>query len=270
MDRKGTTKSQGRKHSQDKFYTKPEIAKQCIDFIDDIKDYDVIIEPAAGNGSFSQQIEGCLAFDINPESSEIIKQDWFEYKQERDVKKILVIGNPPFGVSNTLALKFINHAADFADTIAFILPISFKKYSVQDKIDKNLHKTKEMVLPKNSFILGDVEYDVPCIFQIWEWKKEERDKRTRKTSSEFFDFVKKEDNPDCRIQRVGGNAGKASIDLDKSSESNYFIRIKNDMSVQEFVDYTNTLVFPGRDYGVGPRTLSKDELITVFEENYPS
>lgn len=33
-ERKGTTKSGGQKHQLDKFYTKPTIAKWCIDKID--------------------------------------------------------------------------------------------------------------------------------------------------------------------------------------------------------------------------------------------
>ena len=61
--------------SSDKFYTKPEIAIQCIqDFKDNIsydKDRDVYIEPSAGSGSFSDtlydEFQNTLAYDIDPD-----------------------------------------------------------------------------------------------------------------------------------------------------------------------------------------------------------
>lgn len=262
--RKGTTKSQGKKHDLDKFYTKPEMALECINFVG-LDDYDVIIEPSAGSGSFSKQIPGCLAMDIHPEDPSILRQNWLEYTRNRTPgERVLILGNPPF----TYAIKFINHAAEFADTIAFILPLSFKKYSVQDKLDRHLHRRSEFILPTDSFTLDGEPYNtVRAVFQVWDWKEEERQIRERRLTSPHFHFVKKDDSPDCRIQRIGGSAGRASLDTDRSHNSNYFIKIDSKLTPSEFVDFVNTLHYPGRSFGVGPRSLSKDELISVFEEN---
>ncbi|QFZ55377.1 hypothetical protein FEZ18_11455 [Oceanihabitans sp. IOP_32] len=117
----------------DKYYTTTEIAKKCIK-----KTYDIIginnikeiIEPSAGNGSFSNLINGfsndskaCTAYDIEPEHQSIIQQDFLEldlpYKKGR-----LFIGNPPFGEKNLLAMKFFKHSVLMGDYISFILPIS--------------------------------------------------------------------------------------------------------------------------------------------------
>ena len=57
----------------DKFYTKDEVATECISLVPDISSYDLIIEPSAGNGAFSRQIK-CLAFDIMPECEGIINK----------------------------------------------------------------------------------------------------------------------------------------------------------------------------------------------------
>lgn len=265
----GTTKSRGRKSSSDKFYTKPEIALRCIELVG-IENFDQIIEPGAGSGSFSKQIPGCQAYDLYPEDPSVVEQDWFEYRQERVVgSRVLVIGNPPFGQQNTLAVRFINHAAAFADTVAFILPISFKKYSVQNRLDRHLHRVKEWILPANSFTLEGVDYDVPAVFQVWAWRRDERERQERRMTSPHFHFVGKDEQPDVRVQRVGGNAGVASTDMTKSAASNYFIKIDMAMSVDEFIAYVNQLTFPGRDFGVGPRTISKDEFVRVFEAGLP-
>ena len=71
-----TTKSNGQKDILDKFYTNADIAKQCINFIDNFSTYDCIIEPSAGNGSFSSQINNCKAYDLAPEAENIIQADW--------------------------------------------------------------------------------------------------------------------------------------------------------------------------------------------------
>lgn len=53
----------------DKFYTKEAVAIDCLRSID-LKEYDLIIEPSAGNGSFLKNIkhENKVGLDIKPES----------------------------------------------------------------------------------------------------------------------------------------------------------------------------------------------------------
>lgn len=262
--RKGTTKSGGQKHALDKFYTKPEIAKDFIDKCN-IQSYTTIIEPSAGSGAFSNQISDCVAYDLEPESAGIIKQDWFKYNHvSKKDEKVLVIGNPPFGQQNSLAVAFINHSASFADTVAFILPISFKKESVQSRVDKNLILVYEEILPKNSFTLDGKDYDVKCVFQIW--RKSDIPRKTPSkldlNKNNLFSYVKKNDSPDIVIQRVGGNAGKASTNVkDKSEASNYFVKLnKNNTTVDKIVEQLNGIEYEFKDYTVGPRSISKQEL----------
>ena len=38
----------------------------------------------------------------------------------------------------------------------------------------NYHLIFEMDLPTNSFLINDEETNVPCIFQIWQYKEEKR------------------------------------------------------------------------------------------------
>jgi hypothetical protein len=117
----------------DKYYTNIDIAKHCIKKTYDIIDVDnisEIVEPSAGNGSFSNLIngysnhfKGCVSYDIEPEHKSIINQDFLKlelpYKKGR-----LFIGNPPFGEKNLLAMKFYKHCISMGDYISFILPIS--------------------------------------------------------------------------------------------------------------------------------------------------
>ena len=113
------------KINYDKYYTQPELSKYCIDKTFQLigkENITSIIEPSAGNGSFSNQLN-CIAYDIEPESDNIIQQDYLKldipYKKNR-----LIIGNPPYGSKMHLAVKFFKKSVQLGDYISFILPIS--------------------------------------------------------------------------------------------------------------------------------------------------
>jgi len=144
----------------DKYYTDTKLAKHCIlTTFKKIKNITEIIEPSAGNGSFSLQIKNCIAYDIEPDHSSIIKQDFLilnlPYKKGR-----LFIGNPPFGTRNILSVKFYKCAITMGDFIAFILPASQFNNS-QQMYDFNLIHSEMLPL---------IEYSnrkLLCCFNIY-------------------------------------------------------------------------------------------------------
>lgn len=247
------------KYNLDKFYTKEHIAKKLIKAID-TKKYETIIEPSAGKGSFSNNIKSCYALDIEPEGKGIYKQDFFALEYSNFKGPILVIGNPPFGRNGSLALKFIKYAANFADTIAFILPKSFKKQSFYNKIPLDLWLIKTIDLPDNSFIYKDKEKSIPCVFQVYEKSKIFR-KKVSKTTTDLFTFVNRE-QANISIRRVGVNAGMASLDLNKSLSSHYFISKEKP---EIFINLINSINWEHNNT-VGPRSISKSELIEAIEK----
>ena len=147
------------KIENDKYYTPPELAKELIDktfkIVGNVTD---IIEPSAGDGSFSKQLD-CVAYDIEPEDDSIIKQDFLElkipYKEGR-----LIIGNPPFGCRNAGSVKFFKKACELGDYIAFIQPISQLNNNLQMYYFDLVHSED----------LGVVKYsdrELHCCFNIY-------------------------------------------------------------------------------------------------------
>lgn len=261
----GETKSKGRKDLYDRFYTPIETARQCLELLN-LQEYDCIVEPAAGTGNFytelKKQNNNVFAFDIAPAHEEILNKDFLtlDFSQLKDYNNILVCGNPPFGQQNNLAIKFFNKAAQFANTIAFILPLSFKKTSIQNKLDLSFHLINEIILGKINFeVYNQDNIEVPCVFQVWQKQENKRIKKQIKKESDLIRIVKKEE-ADFRIQRVGGNAGRAFLDLDKAESSNYFIKNISDKTNEELIDYINSITFPTLEFTVGPKSLSKEEL----------
>lgn len=261
------TKSNGQKDTLDRFYTPEDVVKQCLSLLD-LNQFDCIIEPSAGTGNFSKYLPNCFAYDIAPEAENIIQADWFKIDKSQFNKysNILVCGNPPFGEQNQLAIRFFNEAAKIANVIAFILPLSFKKDSIQNRLSLEFQLYKEIILDNCPFLLKNQQkIIVPCVFQIWKKQKTLRKKKKLKTVSQYFSFTTKE-GADFRIQRVGGNAGKASFDLNRAISSNYFIKNTSFLSNEDFVDLINRLIFPSISFTVGPKSLSKGELIAIVEE----
>jgi hypothetical protein len=284
MASKLTNKKTGLKRDTiDKFYTCPEVAKECLEYIlnnisiDPIND--LIIEPSAGNGSFIPEITTCcqnfLFYDIEPEHDLVMKQNYLLLNCDTivgldTVKKIHVIGNPPFGRQSSLAIQFIKKSAEFADSISFILPKSFKKDSMQKHFPHKFHLVFQADMGANSFLQSGLSVDVPCVFQIWEKQEQERVLAAKlETDPSLFQFVKIDEDPDISFRRVGVNAGVISCNKEemqyKSVQSHYFIKFGPTINALDLIAKIKNIVYP-TDNTVGPKSIGKQEIIREFNQ----
>ena len=148
------------------------------------------------------------------------------------------------------------------------MPKSFKKDSLKRTFPLNFHLIIESDLPEKSFLVDGVEHDVPCVFQIWQ-KKDHNREIIAKVEPLNFEFVKKTDNPDISFRRVGVAAGNIDINIninEKSSQSHYFIKFKDDVFDIDLLEKLNNLTFKNSNDTVGPKSISKQELITEFNK----
>lgn len=156
----------------DKFYTKESVAIACLDVLNLLDSYDLVVEPSAGNGNFYRNIKhkNKVGLDIVPECKSICEQDWFTYVIDKSYKNVLVVGNPPFGIDSKMAVKFIKHAASFDNvkTIAFILPDTFNKHTKQKHVPLAYRLKHSIKLPPDSFEVNGISYHVPCTFFVFE------------------------------------------------------------------------------------------------------
>jgi len=257
----------------DKYYTQPSVATKCIRQIKqyiNIEHNDLIIEPSAGNGSFICELQSlssnCLFYDLEPEHPSIIQKDYLLLDTTsifNTYPKIHVVGNPPFGRQSSMAIKFIKKSSLFCNSISFILPKSFKKDSMQKYFPLDFHLIFEQDIEENGFLVDDNVYDVHCVFQIWE-KKEVKREKEEKLIPKGFQFVKKSENPDIAFRRVGVYAGNVYKDIyTKSEQSHYFIKFDKKIPDSTFEEL-NAIVFVSRDNTVGPRSISKPELMKQY------
>lgn len=163
---------------KDQFYTPSSTAEYCykkfLSIINDLGDSEknyTFIEPSAGNGVFLKLLPKSkrLGFDIEPRFNEIKEQDYLNWLPNEKTNKIIVIGNPPFGLRGQLALKFINHSSLFADYVCFILPQLFESdgKGVPRKRVNNLNLIHSEKLDSKFEYPDNKEIKVQCIFQVW-------------------------------------------------------------------------------------------------------
>lgn len=233
----------GARSEADKFYTKHEVAFECLQTLKELfANTDLIVEPSAGAGAFSSQIPNVIAFDLFPENPKVHKKDWFKVTRD-DIGRgrLTVIGNPPFGVRADLAKRFIQHAVDLqAETIAFILPSTFTKISNQREslFPADYRLVIEQPLPFNSFVLDGEDYHVPCHWFVWtttDFRKDVNLRKKRLPSSPDFVFETRGSKTADFV--INGNNGRLKALSEVSNpKAEHYIRVTD----REQVDIVRT------------------------------
>ena len=263
-----------RKDALDRWYTHEAVAQRLFTtFLSFAKDVDLYIEPSAGSGSFFNlfPLGKRKGYDILPSksaSSEIQKADFFDISVNDHVGDGIVayVGNPPFGKMATSAISFFKECAKNPRTkyIAFIVPKTFQKVSVQNTLPLNFRLIHEENLPFNSFTLFCEEKGVPSCFQIWMRTKFSQRKLVRAPENIWFDEVEKDvavnatDGVYFAIRRAGGLAGEVLDGLNHSVESTLFLKEKID-GVRDALHEMNFLDVAEKT--AGTRSLSKTEIV---------
>ena len=257
----------------DQFYTCPDVASHCWGVLKRkarrMVDWDTawFMEPSAGTGVFLERMpaERRRGYDLAPRHVEVRYADFLTANVcvnclEREGRQWVVVGNPPFGFASHTAVRFFNKAAQLADVIAFIVPRTFRKASVQNRLARWFVLRHDEDTPEYSFLYEGKPHDVPCAFQIWQRTKKLRPLRKHVDVSEWIRYVKEQQLADFALRRVGGRAGQVlplRLGVRYSPTSTYFIR---DICgwAQEVLEATDWSTV--RDNTAGVRSVSKLEV----------
>jgi len=168
--------SQFSEKQKDQFFTGKETAQYCynkaIQIIEDLgvnlSEY-TFIEPSAGDGSFYSIMpaDRRLGVDIEPKCDGVEKSDFLTWMPQSS--KNICIGNPPFGLRGHLALKFINHAAQFSDFVCFVLPQLFDsngKGSCKSRV-KGMNLIHSEIVDSSFYYPEGKNVSVNVVFQVW-------------------------------------------------------------------------------------------------------
>ena len=275
-----------RKDNLDKFYTIPAVSLSCLDVVAEHYDWsswDMVVEPSAGNGSFYTQIptSNKIGIDISPEHESVVQHDFLTYQPPTPPSaKILVVGNPPFGKVSSLAIKFFNHAAEWAHTIAFIIPKTFRRVSVQNKLNLSFHLVRDEDIQARPCAF-EPPMSVKCCFQIWTRHDTPRAIVTLPTTHSDWTFMKfgpKDDRnqptpptgADFAIRAYGGRCGDIVVDGLDTLRPKSWHWVKSNIDKEMLIQRFNTL-----DYSISKDTarqnsLGRAELVRLYQSSYSS
>jgi len=252
-----------RTNTKDQYYTRADVAKRCVELIEARLPGDYQwIEPSAGSGAFLKAFPQAIGIDLEPAYPGVQKGDFLAWEPTTDRPRIF-FGNPPFGRQGSQAKAFIKHAAKFGAAIAFILPRSFVKPSMSRAFPLKFHCIYSEELERNAFEVNGEPYDVPCVFQIWIKKEEDRTLAAVHVE-EGFRYVKAGEPFDIAFKRVGGQAGRCYLAGSFNPQFHYFLKLDDPSAAAKIIEAVNEHVFPSNT--VGPRSLSKSEANEVLNQ----
>jgi predicted RNA methylase len=166
---------------KEQYYTPPSTADSIIErVLDKIPDSASRswIEPAGGTGTFIDAarrhgVQDVLSFDIEPHHPEVQLGNFLE--QHLSVSDAVSIGNPPFGRNNSLSIPFFNHCAKYSDLICFIVPRSWRKWTVINRLDSSFHLVDDYDLTINYVDVEGMPLSEKSVLKtvVQTWKREE-------------------------------------------------------------------------------------------------
>lgn len=265
----------------DQFYTKEEVAIELYNKFKEvikIDEYDIMLEPSAGKGAFFKllPVSKRVGIDLEPKIDGIETLNFFDYTPIAN-KKYITIGNPPFGRVSSIAVKFFNKASEFSDVIAFIIPRTFNRISVKNKLSLDFRLVYNLELPLVPCCF-EPKMNAKCCFQIWKRSDIKRNLIKVKLSHKDFYFVKygeknKEGIPSCPspenyniiMKAFGSSCGKiVNYHNNLKAKSHHFI--KSNISVEKLKKN-----FEKIDYSISKETcrqdsIGKSDLIMLYSE----
>lgn len=129
----------------EQYYTPTDLAQELVlelkQLLADFEDKN-FLEPAGGTGSFIAALRShgaakIQSVDTHPMHPAVQKMDFLSFQTKQ--QHLVTVSNPPFGRNNALSIPFFNHAAQFSSHIAFLVPRSWRKWSVQNRLHANFH-----------------------------------------------------------------------------------------------------------------------------------
>lgn len=212
------------------------------------------LEPSAGTGVFIKAlaehgITDVIALDIEPHHPAITQQNFLEWTTNRT--DLIAIGNPPFGRNNALSIPFFNHCATMCSDIAFIVPRSWHKWSVTNRMDMNYFLRDDLELSINYVDRfgehGYVGSHLKTCLQIWS----RSDTPRNPIKIQDRGFVSKVDPQDADIAMkvFGYGCGKLVDNFERKPNTTLmFLKINDERALEvlqstDFSTYSNNVAY---------------------------
>jgi predicted RNA methylase len=234
---------------KEQYYTPKPLALELVEHIEKVLGSlagKTILEPAGGTGAFIDAVQAkgvanVISFDIEPLHELVSLGDFLE--QEIKESNLITVSNPPFGRNNSLSIPFFNQAAKVSDAICFIVPRSWRKWSVTNRLDLGFELALDLDI--------DIDYVdavgkplssknlLATCFQIWK-KADAPRGLVRVTDKGIIEKVSPE-LADVSLTIFGYGCGKVKTQFEPvANTTQMFLKLKHPQALAalESVDYS--------------------------------
>ena len=234
---------------KEQYYTPKPLALELVGHIEEVIGSlagKTILEPAGGTGAFIDAVQAkgvtrVISFDIEPLHELVSLCDFLE--QEIKESNLITISNPPFGRNNSLSIPFFNHAAKVSDAICFIVPRSWRKWSVTNRLDLGFELALDLdididYVDADGTPLSNKNHLATC-FQIWK-KADAPRSLVRVTDKGIIEKVSPE-LADVSLTIFGYGCGKVKTQFEPvANTTQMFLKLKHPkaLAALESVDYS--------------------------------
>ena len=212
---------------KEQFYTPTQLADRLVAVVAKVvPDFTTrtVLEPAGGTGAFVEAAERAgaakvLSIDIEPKHARVAKANFLEHVvPEHDA---ITISNPPFGRNNSLSIPFFNRAADHSEYICFIVPRSWRKWSVINRLDFRFELIHDEDLQidyvDESGVRIVVQNRLNTCFQIW--RRTETLREPIRVPDHGFVTKTTPELADVSLTVFGFNCGKVKTEFERKPNS---------------------------------------------------
>ena len=265
---------------KEQFYTPQDLADRLMtevsQLLPDLKSR-TLIEPAGGTGAFIEAAKRTglvkfLSFDIEPKHPAVKKGNFLTATFA--ASDAITISNPPFGRNNSLSIPFFNKAANHSEFICFIVPRSWRKWSVINRLDRRFHLIADQDIQidyvDDSGERLSTNNNLATCFQVWQ----RQDTPRPKFSVRDMGLIEKTDalNADVALTVFGFGCGKVLTDFERTPNSTrMFLKLRHSKALEalQTVDfskfskntaYTAALALPEINYLLNEAILGNPHL----------
>ena len=226
---------------KEQYYTPRELASVLVTKVKQlVPDFSsrTVVEPAGGTGAFVEaaKVAGAkkvFSVDIEPKHGDVNKADYLSTNLK--LVDAVTISNPPFGRNNSLSIPFFNRAADTSEFIAFIVPRSWRKWSVINRLDRRFHLIHDEDLSidyvDDTHTLISQRNNLKTCFQIWQRRDELRE--IVKVEDRGFVTKVKPEEADIALTVFGFSCGKVNEEFErKANTTRMFLKLNHPKALQ--------------------------------------
>lgn len=254
---------------KEQYYTPLETADYCFNLmLSKINCSDrTWLEPGGGGrGAFIEaMIKGgipkrnIVSYDIEPKHPLIEATEDFLKEDISHLSNCITLSNPPFGRNNKLSIPFFNKCAVVSEYIGFIVPKSWRKWSVLNRLDTRFHliHDEELCIDYINYGQGN-RGKLNTIFQIYLRKGIPR--KIVKVEDRGYVVKTTPEKADVSLTIFGRGCGTISTSFPRQKNTTkMFLKV----SSSEVMNALNTL-----DYARFYNNVAFVEALSIQEINY--